>query len=265
MIVVPLDIVPDEDEADCAAVIVEATVADRTYRFILDTGAGTTHLVNDEYVRTLRVHGEKRSAGAIGPIVSATVVVPELTFGPVHVRDLECTVSEPTQPGARPLLAMDVLRDQQLEFCFDAGYLRFAPDPVSATWHRLTMDAVGHPYMEVAWPQASAMCVWDSGAGITVVNEQFFRRHSALFARVGTAVGTDASGATVETTTWTMDACTIGDHEFPPTKVAVVDLSAANAGLEIPMDMILGYTTLRHADWLFDFPNKRWTITRPPG
>jgi len=264
VIVVPLDLVPDEDEADCAAVTVEAAVAGRTYRFILDTGAGSTHLVSDEFVRSLRVHGHKKSAGAVGSIVNATVLIPELTFGPVHVRDLECTVAEPTQPGARNLLGMDVLRDQQLEFCFDAGYLRFAPDPVAATWQRLTMDAVGHPYVEVAWPQASAMCVWDSGAGITVVDEQFFQRHSALFTRIGTSVGTDSSGASVETPTWTVDGCTIGGHQFPPHKVAVVDLSIANAELDIPMDMILGYTTLRHADWLFDFANKRWTITRPP-
>jgi hypothetical protein len=30
---------------------------------------------------------------------------------------------------------------------------------------------------------------------------------------------------------------------------------------EYPMDLILGYPTLRQADWLFDFPAKRWTLT----
>jgi len=42
----------------------------------------------------------------------------------------------------------------------------------------------------------------------------------------------------------------------------VVDLSRANATLDLPMDLILGYTTLRQANWLFDFPAKRWAITR---
>jgi hypothetical protein len=27
------------------------------------------------------------------------------------------------------------------------------------------------------------------------------------------------------------------------------------------MDLILGYPTIRQADWLFDFPARRWTLT----
>jgi hypothetical protein len=28
------------------------------------------------------------------------------------------------------------------------------------------------------------------------------------------------------------------------------------------MDLILGYPTIRQADWLFDFPARRWAVTR---
>ena len=34
-----------------------------------------------------------------------------------------------------------------------------------------------------------------------------------------------------------------------------------NSTLEYPMDLILGYPTIRQADWLFDFPARRWTLT----
>ena len=51
-------------------------------------------------------------------------------------------------------------------------------------------------------------------------------------------------------------------EQFARHRVAVVDLSQANATLDQPMDLILGYTTLRQANWRFDFPAKRWAITR---
>jgi hypothetical protein len=35
-----------------------------------------------------------------------------------------------------------------------------------------------------------------------------------------------------------------------------------NDSIEVPMDLILGYTTLSQANWLFDFPDKRWTISK---
>jgi hypothetical protein len=38
-------------------------------------------------------------------------------------------------------------------------------------------------------------------------------------------------------------------------------LSAANATLERPMDLILGYPTWSQADWLFDFPSRKWALT----
>jgi hypothetical protein len=35
-----------------------------------------------------------------------------------------------------------------------------------------------------------------------------------------------------------------------------------NASIEIPMDLILGYSTLRKANWVFDFPRKQWAISK---
>jgi hypothetical protein len=31
------------------------------------------------------------------------------------------------------------------------------------------------------------------------------------------------------------------------------------------MDLILGYNTLRQANWLFDFPRRRWAISKRLG
>jgi hypothetical protein len=58
-----------------------------------------------------------------------------------------------------------------------------------------------------------------------------------------------------------MSALIVGGRPFRPHKAAIVDLSAANATLERPMDLVLGYPTYSQADWLFDFPARRWAPT----
>lgn len=66
----------------------------------------------------------------------------------------------------------------------------------------------------------------------------------------------------METPLFIMTSPIIGNYAFSPHKVAGVDLSHVNSHTDIPMDLILGYTTLRQANWLFDFPRKRWAISK---
>jgi hypothetical protein len=66
----------------------------------------------------------------------------------------------------------------------------------------------------------------------------------------------------METPMFIMAETTIGGHTFPPRRVAGVDLSQVNATIEVPMDLILGYSTMRKANWLFDFPQRKWAISR---
>lgn len=104
-----------------------------------------------------------------------------------------------------------------------------------------------------------------SSAGVfAVVDQAFLLRHADLFEEVGDSVGTDSSGAQAGARTFLMTGPRIGGALFARHKVAVVDLSRANASLDRPMDLVLGYTTLRQASWLLDFPARRWAITSGP-
>jgi hypothetical protein len=48
-----------------------------------------------------------------------------------------------------------------------------------------------------------------------------------------------------------MDGPVIGQHAFSRHRAVAVDLSPLNSTLEKPMDLILGYPTIRLANWLF--------------
>lgn len=46
-----------------------------------------------------------------------------------------------------------------------------------------------------------------------------------------------------------MAEAVIGRRPFGRHRAAVIDLSRASSTIELPMDLILGYPTLRQADW----------------
>ena len=54
----------------------------------------------------------------------------------------------------------------------------------------------------------------------------------------------------------------LGGKKFPATRVVGADLSVPNSTIKTPMDFILGYNILRKANWFFDFPNRKWAITK---
>jgi hypothetical protein len=259
----PLIIEPDLDDPDCAEVLVDGTVAGRPYRFLLDTGAARTQLVADEFTAGLISHAQHRSSGVFAASTNPLVMVPDLAVGPLAATTLAVERIDAAQPGAQNLLGMDVLRHHCFRFQFDRSTLAPEHSPAADADRALQVDAAGHPYVDVRWPGVTGRAQWDSGAGMTIVDQAFQLNHPELFEEAGCSVGTDSTGAQAEVPTFVLAEALIGGALFARHKVAVVDLSQVNATLDIPMDLILGYPTLRQANWLFDFPAGRWAVARP--
>jgi len=259
---VPLLVETDPDEPDFASVMIDATVVGRRYRLMLDTGAARTHLDADEYIKSLPVVGEHASAGSFGRLVTYPVVrIPCLTAGALDVGALDVTTSE-HQAGPGGVLGMDVLGRRRCHFRVDFGVLELDALPERPLDHQLLTGSRGHVYVDVSWPGVTARACWDTGAGATLVSEAFWHAYPQLFSRVGTVNGTDASGDHMETPQLLMAGPVIGAQPFAKHKVVAVNLSGMNDTSDRPADLVLGYPTIRQADWLFDFPARRWTITR---
>jgi len=256
---VPLIIEADPDDPDSATIMVDGRVAGRPYRFVLDTGAARSQLEADEYTSALDAVPGETSSGAFTSYSDPVVTVTDLAVGPLRAAALDVTRVSPVPPLPRNLLGMDVLRRYRCLFRLEAGLLDVDPPAGGQAEHELRTDTRGHVYVDVHWPGVTAPACWDSGAGITIVNRDFWLAHPWLFAEVGTVTGTDVTGATLETPLVLIAESAIGGRPFARHRAAVVDLSHFNG----TTDVILGYPTLRQADWLFDFPAGRWSVTGP--
>ena len=262
MKVIELIIRPDETESEVAEVFVEGKVDGRNYRFLFDTGASSTRLVSDDYIGKLVSLTKSTAHGVFSSIDEETVKLLKIEIGPINKEYIEVKRLNTNYSGAKSLVGMDILKDYSYEFCFDKNIIIVNPDRCEANDQGLVIGKKYHPYVDVFFQETKATSVWDTGAGITVVNLNFIKENPEFFEEIDKTKGTDSTGATKEGPMFIMKTPKIANIEFPSHKVAGVDLSQVNMTTEIPMDMILGYSTLSKANWFFDFPNKKWAVLR---
>jgi hypothetical protein len=254
---IPIIVVPDPDTPGCADVKIDIEVAGRTYRCELDTGAARTTLVSDDYLASLPAAGQDASASAFSARTDDLVRIPGVAVGPVVTGELEVARIAPG-PGRSSLLGMDVLGRYCCRFRFDAGLLELTGSPDPAAARPLRVDDRGHFYVEPRWDEVGASACWDSGAGITLVDEGFYLAHPRLFEAAGTTTGSDNTGRRAETPVHLMAGPVIAGVQFGPSLAAILDMGPMNDGLQYPMEMVIGYPACRQADWLFDVPARRW-------
>lgn len=259
LVQIPLIIEPDPDDSDSVILCVDGEFLGRSSRFILDTGAARSQVVVDEHASALMQRQSGTSTGVFGSVQSSVLVLPELRVGAAIASDLEVDVVSPTHPCPRNLLGMDVLKFHSLELDLDQGLITLdEPEPRNERLP-LQVSAHSHPLVEVHWGDTVARAIWDTGAGMTIVSQDFWTAHTGLFTPAGTTIGTDANGRQQPTPTFITQRCDIGGHQFEPHRVAIVDLSQMGA---TGIDLIVGYTTIRQAHWYFNFPARIWAVSR---
>jgi predicted aspartyl protease len=265
---IKLIVEPDEEEPGAAAVFVDGMIGGHPYRFLLDTGAATTSVLTDDYLAAFDSLETKDSSGVFAPHSDDLITVPRIDVGPISKTDVTVARVATTNADIRNLIGMDLLKNFCCHFLFDEGRVLVSDDAGCSAGYDLRPLLLGrkfHPYVDVRLGPVTGQAVWDTGASITIVDMNFINAHPAFFQPAGHSTGTDSTGAQMETPMYMIAAPVIGGVTFSPHRVAGVDLSPVNATIDVPMDLILGYTTLSQANWVFDFPRKKWAISKRLG
>jgi len=245
-------------------VYVTVSISGREYELILDTGGASSRIVGDDLTQQFETaptevdHGR----GVFGGSSASTprVLVPELRCGPITATGLAVELtSEPNEGQAPPpILGLDVLRHHRLDVRLTDGTLTIdGSDPIDRD-RPLLMSSRGHPHVEVNWVGHTARAVWDTGAGVTVVDSAFARAHHHLFSPHATAVATDSHGNSSETPLVTMAACSIGGREFAASVAAIADIAGIQRPGDPRFELILGYPVIAQADWSIDLRGGTW-------
>ncbi|MHA7144985.1 aspartyl protease family protein [Arthrobacter sp. TmT3-37] len=259
-----LDVVPDEDDPACATIWVSLQVGEDSVPFVLDSGARRSQVL-DDLATDWPISGADRSHTVFSEHMDSYVKAPPLRLGDLRIENLQMSRIRSDGPGAHNLLGLDVLRHHSCLLDLKEQTLTLdGPAEATASIMPLYLDEVGHAYLDVEMGSETASAVWDTGAGITVIDISLIAQYPALFNEVAPTIGTDGAGQTQQTSTYIMGPVSIAGALFEAQKIAAVDLSTANATLARPMDLILGYPTLRQATWFIDFPRNQWALSPLP-
>ena len=256
MVPVALRVEPDEEFDECAVLSVDGTVSGTPHRFVLDSGSATTQIADPGALVRASVVGAEPTEGLFGRACVELVALPDLTVpglttGPRTVQRLRTGGA-----GARSLLGLDVLGAHALLLDGPAATLHTTVAGGLAADLPLERGTRGHCHLPVALPGGRVVgALWDTGAGITVVDRELVTSHPELFTPLGSTSATDALGATMVTDLCRLEAYWIAGVHFAGHTVAV-------AGLPEPLKMALGHPTLRQAIWSMDLPSGRWSVRR---
>jgi hypothetical protein len=251
----PLPVVPDVSDPRARQVLLDVVADGVPVRMLLDTGTFRSSVPYRDALAG-RVQRNASSGGGVfssGDVSETFVQLGALEWGSLTARDLTVTMDSPGWPHP-PLLGMDVLGPHACHFQFDEGSLELDGPAPSEALLPLQTPSNKTPVVPVQWEQTAINAVWDTGAGITLVDQAWAEAHPEI---VGIAqefgTGTDVHGTTSRHPMGRLAPCRIGQATFPEQDCGVLDLSGIN------IEMILGLPLISHANWYMDFPQQRWS------
>ncbi len=264
MLTVPLLVLPDPVDAFALQSWVDVIADGVPLRMLVDTGGARTEVPRIGALAELVQEGMSEGRGASGsPSQDALARLPTLQIGDLTVTDLLVGLPQPDWPHP-PVLGMDVLGSHACHFRFDDQEFDLGGPPDLESWMPLATEPHTAPVVDVHWESTSVSALWDTGAGITIVDRGWAESHpDAVTILTETRDGADSTGAPVAGVEGWLAGCTAGSLSFPAQLCVVVDLAALNAHLPSPIHVILGLPQISQASWFMDFPRRRWAITGP--
>jgi len=251
----------DDELKDTAEVHVSAIVDGHAIDFVLDTGCSITSLFYDDFSASYNAIEQGQYSGAFGTSKKDKILVDHISLGSVKKSNLKISRT-PKGGNNRNLLGMDFLSENCFELSLSEEKLIIRGDAGVPCKNELILDSGKIPFIDISFKGKTAKAVWDTGAGVTVVDKAFVKANRDLFEDAGTTSGTDSTGTTFETPIYFIKFMEIGGFEFARHRVVPIDLAHLGPKTGRGMDFILGYSTLKLANWVVDFKNKKWDIIK---
>jgi hypothetical protein len=248
----PLRVQNDPNDDRAVQVFVDTVADGVALHMLLDSGGHRTTVphrdADDAQVPTPPVRPDRRDA--------RFTRLDTLQWGSLIERGLVVGVDPPGWPHP-PRLGIDVLGAHACHFRFSNGVLELdGPAPPHPQFPSSRDEPQQTPSLPAQWPGATAEVVWDTGAGITIVNRSWADAHPSIVTiadEYGT--GTDVEGRTGRNPKGRLAPCRIGNVTFSEQACGVAPLSGALSDVA----MIVGLPLISQADWYFDFLALTWT------
>jgi predicted aspartyl protease len=117
----------------------------------------------------------------------------------------------------------------------------------------------GHILLKTCIENYSYNAIWDTGAGLTTIDENMIKKSPDNFEYLQTTEGDDCNESSLSLKLYRAKIITIGNLSFKNLDVLVHDFQPVSEALGEQVDLALGFNAIIQKKWLFNLVEKTWT------
>lgn len=225
-------------------------------RFLLDTGAASSSIREDDETMKYPSLGKDESKGASGKAKVCDIIQP---------KTIRIGLQEISKPKIkrcdRNILGMDLLG--QFAFQVDLAQKRLnvlAQMPSNLRSFSIRRLKRGHVTIPSIFGKQKVDVLFDTGADTTVIDSQFVNKHPELFKLIRSEDGTDAHGHKIESKIYECESVELGDLKLRNVEMAAFDFGKHLRESMEGSPVILGSNVISKAVWNFDLKAGKWAV-----
>ena len=224
-------------------------------RMHLDTGANSSVLARADWNASYPAIGQSERQGASGKVYQCDAI----QFGEVSLNSIQHRLFKTDRCAqGSTLLGMDFWKGHVLTLDFyNEKILVDQSATVNQPFRRLDHDYIGLP---IALQERNYYGLFDTGAQLTSVDQQFVDQNPSLFASAGPVNVKDSSGQKVSAAKlYKLKSIKIGSFEIKDIYVIAFDFKAIGIDWGTDVPVILGFNIISKMNWVLDLKNDLWS------
>jgi hypothetical protein len=132
--------------------------------------------------------------------------------------------------------------------------------PADVPTNSMTVYPSGHIGMDIEIADKPFKVIFDTGAGISAVDETLVAEMPQIFRFIQFVQGTDSTGAPVSFKLYQMSGLKVGNILFPESFVLAIDFSVFKPAFPSSMRVLLGPSVMTNHKWFLDIKSKTWAV-----
>jgi hypothetical protein len=229
-------------------------------RCFLDTGSAMTLVANSKRFSAYTNIGNFRFESASGiPQQTETIQIGSIQIDDVQIWDRK--VGRIHFRGAENSLGIDIIGRQPFSVNFNPqALLKLNTQRPKLPLTTLQVSPHGLLSIPVELDSVEAHAMWDTGAALTTVDQNFILAHPENFKATKNYMnGIDGAGKSFLVQVFRARKLKIADHTFKDVRVVAADLGILREGVHKDIQAVIGFNTIRKANWFFDPKNRLWS------
>jgi len=229
-------------------------------RCFLDTGSAMTLVANSKRFSAYTNIGNFRFESASGiPQQTETIQIGSIQIDDVQIRDRK--VGRIHFRGAENSLGIDIIGRQPFSVNFNPqALLKLNTQRPKLPLTTLQVSPHGLLSIPVEIDSVEVHAMWDTGAALTTIDQNFILAHPENFKATKNYMnGIDGAGKSFLVQVFRARKLKIADHTFKDVRVVAAGLGILREGVHKDIQAVIGFNTIRKANWFFDPKNRLWS------